>query len=86
MDLLVTILIGLGVGTLVELLLPGHNMSELVLAMLLGVAGALVCRFVGHWLGWFGGSEPAGYLGSVLGAVLTLVLYGAFFRRTHGRR
>ena len=82
---LVTILIGLRVGTIVELLLPGHNMSELVLAMLLGVAGALVCRFVGQWLGWFGGGEPASYLASLLGAILTLVLYGAFFRRKHRR-
>ena len=81
MDLIVTILIGVGVGTMVELLLPGHHMSELILAMLLGTAGSLVAQFIGHWLGWYGRGEPVAFVVALLGAVLTLVLYGAVFRR-----
>ena len=81
MDLLVTILIGVGIGTRVELLLPGHHMSELILAMLLGVAGSLVTQFAGQWAGWYAEGEPIAFVVSVLGAVLTLVLYGAVFRR-----
>ena len=53
MDLLVTILIGVGVGAMVELLLPGHNMHELLLAMLLGIAGALISEFIGRWAGLY---------------------------------
>ena len=81
MDLLVTILIGLGVGAMVELLLPGHNMHELLLAMLLGVAGALVCDLLGRWAGLFGRGEALAFIVALLGAVVTLVLYGLFFRK-----
>ncbi len=81
MDLLVTILIGVGVGAMVELLLPGHNMHELLLAMLLGIAGALVSGFVGRWAGLYGPGESIAFLVALLGAITTLVLYGVFFRK-----
>ena len=51
MDLVMTILIGLAMGVMVELLLPGHTFAELVLAMVLGIAGALLARLVGTWAG-----------------------------------
>jgi uncharacterized membrane protein YeaQ/YmgE (transglycosylase-associated protein family) len=87
MDLLVTILIGIGAGTMVELLLPGHHASELVLAMLLGAAGALIARYAGERFGWYGIEEPIGFLASLLGAILILMIYGALFRRKpRGRR
>lgn len=81
MDLLVTIVIGLGVGAMAELLLPGHNMHELLLAMLLGIAGALVSEFAGRWAGFYGPGEPLSFLVSILGAIATLVFYGVFFRK-----
>jgi len=80
MDLLVTILIGVGVGAMVELLLPGHNIQELLLAMLLGIAGALVSEFIGLWADLYGAGDPKAYLVSLLGAIATLVSYGVFFR------
>ena len=46
-NLVVTILIGVGVGVMVELLLPGHTLGELALAVCLGIAGALLARYVG---------------------------------------
>jgi len=81
MDLLVTILIGVGVGAMVELLLPGHNLHELLLAMLLGIAGALASEFIGRWADLYGPGDAFGYLMAVLGAITTLVLYGVFFRK-----
>jgi uncharacterized membrane protein YeaQ/YmgE (transglycosylase-associated protein family) len=81
MNLVVTILIGIAAGVMVELLLPGHTGSELVLAMLLGIAGALVARLSGYLLGWYGTDEPAGFVFSVLGAIIILLLYGAVFRK-----
>ena len=83
MNLVVTILIGLAAGAMVELLLPGHHASEVVLAMLLGIAGALLARTAGYWLGWYGTDEPAGFVASVLGAIFILLLYGAAFRKRH---
>jgi len=81
MDLLVTILIGLGVGAMVELLLPGHNMHELLLAMLLGIAGALVSEFIGRWGGFFSAGEPISFIVALFGSILLLILYGVFFRK-----
>ena len=81
MDLVVVILIGLGTGVMVELLLPGHTISELFLAMILGIAGSLLARYIGVVAGWYGPDEPASFLSSVAGAVLVLLIYGALFRR-----
>jgi uncharacterized membrane protein YeaQ/YmgE (transglycosylase-associated protein family) len=81
MDLIVAILIGLGIGVMVELLLPGHTLAELFLAMTLGVAGALLARYIGAIAGWYSTGEPVSFLASCLGAIGVLLLYGAFFRR-----
>jgi uncharacterized membrane protein YeaQ/YmgE (transglycosylase-associated protein family) len=83
MNLVVVILIGVGIGTMVELLLPGHHPSELILAVLLAVMGALVARYIGRAAGWYGSGEPAEFLVAGLGAVVVLLLYGALFRRGH---
>jgi uncharacterized membrane protein YeaQ/YmgE (transglycosylase-associated protein family) len=81
MDLVVVILIGVGIGTMVELLLPGHHASELMLAILLGVMGALLAHYIGGIMGWFSRSQPASFLAAGLGAIVILLLYGALFRR-----
>ena len=72
MSLAITILIGIAVGTLVELLLPGHSAGELVLAMLLGTAGSLLGRFFGERTGYYGTEEPMSVIASVLGAIIVL--------------
>jgi uncharacterized membrane protein YeaQ/YmgE (transglycosylase-associated protein family) len=86
MDLVVVILIGLGIGTMVELLLPGHHATELMLAMLLGVMGAVLAHYIGRIMSWFSAGEPGAFLAAALGAVVVLLLYGALFRRAHRDR
>jgi uncharacterized membrane protein YeaQ/YmgE (transglycosylase-associated protein family) len=88
MNLLITILIGTAMGVLVELLFPGHTKSELLLAVLLGVAGALLARFAGTHLGLFGSEEPQSFLASAAAAIAMLICYGVFLRvqRRRGKR
>lgn len=86
MNLVVSILIGVAVGVMVELLLPGHTPGELALAILLGVVGALLARYVGERGGWFGAEEPESFVASALGAVIILLVYGGLFRRGKWRR
>ena len=86
MDLVVVILIGVGIGTMVELLMPGHHATELMLAMLLGVMGAILAQYIGRIMGWYGAAEPGEFLAAGLGAILVLLLYGALFRRGHRGR
>jgi len=81
MNLVVTILIGLGVGVMVELLLPGHTLSELLLAVFLGIAGALLIRYIGGVTGWFGTEQPESFVASAIGAIVVLIAYGTLFRR-----
>ena len=81
MNLLLTILIGLAIGLLVEVILPGHDPVELVLACLLGVSGALIARLLGAAAGWYAPDEPLTFVASVLGAVIVLMIYGLLFRK-----
>jgi len=83
MDLVVTILIGFGIGVMVELLLPGHTPSELVLAMAIGIAGALLARYIGAMADFYDPGEGISFVASGLGAIILLLTYGAFFRRRH---
>ena len=81
MSIAVTIVIGVAIGAMVEFFLPGHNMSELMLAMLLGVAGALLARYVGQMGDFYGREDPGAYVGASLGAISVLAIYGVLFRR-----
>ena len=86
MILAVTILLGLGIGMMVELLLPGHTPAELALAMLLGAAGSLLTRYIGERNGWFERQEPISFVACALGAVVVLLVSGALFRRGKRRQ
>jgi len=81
MTLVITILIGIAIGAMVELLLPGHSAAELVLAMLLGTAGAFLGRLFGERTGLYGTDEPMAVIASVISAIVVLGIYGLLFRR-----
>lgn len=78
MDLLWTLLIGLLVGVVAKLLTPGHDVGGFIITMLLGVAGAFVAGYMGRFLGWYGEGEPVGFIASVIGAILLLLVYRSF--------
>jgi uncharacterized membrane protein YeaQ/YmgE (transglycosylase-associated protein family) len=69
------IVFGLIVGVIAKLLMPGRDPGGVIVTMLLGIAGALLGGFVGRAFGWYGAGEKAGYLMSILGAVLILFVY-----------
>jgi uncharacterized membrane protein YeaQ/YmgE (transglycosylase-associated protein family) len=75
------IVFGLIVGAIAKLLMPGRDPGGFIVTMALGIAGAVVGGFLGRTLGWYGPNEPAGFLMSLLGAVLLLVLYRMLFVR-----
>jgi len=76
------IVFGLVVGALAKLVMPGRDPGGVILTMLLGVVGAVVGGWVGRAVGMYGPNEPAGFLMSLLGAVLVLAVY----RMAVGRR
>ena len=76
------IVFGLVVGALAKLVMPGRDPGGVILTMLLGVVGAVIGGWVGRAVGMYGPNEPAGFLMSLLGAVLVLAVY----RMAVGRR
>ena len=71
-----TILVGLIIGALARFVLPGEQKMGWIMTILLGIAGSLVAGFVGQALGWYAVGQPAGWIASVLGAVVLLVVVG----------
>lgn len=76
MSILGTILVGFVVGLIARALKPGNDKMGLIMTTLLGIAGSLVARYAGMALGLYHGGEAAGWIASVLGAVLLLIIYG----------
>ena len=75
------LVIGLLVGAVAKLLMPGRDPGGCIITILLGIAGALVASYLGQALGWYRPGQPAGFIGSVVGAMLLLLLYRLLFRR-----
>lgn len=75
MGILAWILFGLVVGIIAKLLTPGRDPGGFIVTILLGIAGALLGGFLGRAMGFYGSNEQAGWLVSILGAIILLVLY-----------
>lgn len=69
------LLIGLVVGAIAKFIMPGKDPGGIIVTMLIGIAGALIAGFLGRALGWYTEGEPAGFIASVVGAILLLVVY-----------
>ena len=81
MGILTWILFGLVVGVIAKLLMPGRDPGGFIVTILLGIAGALLGGFIGRAMGFYGPNESAGWLISILGAIILLVLYRMMARR-----
>jgi len=69
------IVFGLIVGVIAKLIMPGKDPGGLVITILLGIAGAVVAGFLGRLAGLYGPGDAAGYIMSIIGAVLLLFAY-----------
>jgi len=70
-----TIIIGFIAGVIAKFIAPGGGPSGFWLTAILGIAGAIVATFIGQMLGWYAEGQPAGFIASVVGAVVLLVIY-----------
>ena len=76
------IIIGLLVGAVAKLLMPGKDPGGIIVTILLGIAGSIVATFLGQALGWYQKGQAAGFIMSVVGAILLLGIYRVFRHRS----
>ena len=74
-------IIGLIVGALAKFIMPGKDPGGIIITMLLGIAGAFVGGLIGRALGMYQTGEAAGFIMSLIGAIILLVLYRLLFKR-----
>ena len=75
------ILIGLVVGALAKLIMPGKDGGGILITIIIGIAGSIGATQLGQMIGWYKQGESAGFIMSVLGAILILGVYRLFKRR-----
>jgi len=75
MHVISMIVIGLIVGAIAKLLMPGDDPGGIIVTMLLGIGGSLVAGFLGRTLGWYTPGEPVGFIASIVGAIIILAIY-----------
>jgi uncharacterized membrane protein YeaQ/YmgE (transglycosylase-associated protein family) len=75
MDILATLIVGLIVGALAKLVMPGKDPGGFIITILLGVAGAFIAGWLGHAVGWYEAGDAPGIIMSVIGAVILLGIY-----------
>jgi uncharacterized membrane protein YeaQ/YmgE (transglycosylase-associated protein family) len=86
MHIIWTLIIGLIVGALAKLAMPGRDPGGTIVTILLGIAGSFIANYIGRAAGWYAADESAGLIASILGAVILLVAYRLIVsRRTVAR-
>lgn len=76
MSIIGTLLVGLIVGLLARALKPGDDSMGWILTILLGIAGSFLASYIGVAMGWYETGETAGWIASVIGAIVLLFAYG----------
>lgn len=81
MGIIWTAIIGLVVGAVAKLLMPGTQGGGIIITMILGIVGAFVATFLGQAVGWYQAGQGAGFIASVVGAILVLWIYGMVVKK-----
>lgn len=81
-SILGAILIGLVAGAIAKFLMPGKDPGGIIITILLGIVGAVVATYLGQAVGIYSEGEQAGLIGAVVGAMLLLLIYRLFKKRT----
>jgi uncharacterized membrane protein YeaQ/YmgE (transglycosylase-associated protein family) len=84
MHLLWMIIVGLIVGALAKLIMPGRDPGGIIVTMLLGIGGSVVAGLIGRAAGWYAEGEPVGFVASVIGAIIILAIYRLIVGRSVG--
>lgn len=84
MEYVWTALIGFVAGLVARAVHPGKDDLGLIMTAVLGIAGSFIATYLGQAVGWYKHGENAGFIMSVIGAVLLLVIYGFAVKKKDG--
>ncbi|HNI84759.1 MAG: GlsB/YeaQ/YmgE family stress response membrane protein [Rubrivivax sp.] len=76
MSIIVTLVVGFIVGLIARAIMPGNQSMGLIMTTILGIVGSLVAGYGGAALGLYAAGTPAGWIASVVGAIIVLWIYG----------
>lgn len=77
-----TFIIGLIVGIVAKFLMPGKDPGGFIITAIIGIVGSFVATWIGQAVGWYQPGQSAGFIASVIGAIILLLIYGMFKRKT----
>ena len=83
MHIIWMLIIGLVVGALAKLIMPGKDPGGVIVTIAIGIVGALIAGLLGRSLGWYHDGEGAGFIASIIGAVILLAGYRVIAGRRH---
>jgi uncharacterized membrane protein YeaQ/YmgE (transglycosylase-associated protein family) len=76
MGVIWTIVLGFVIGLIAKLLHPGKENMGIIMTILLGIGGSFLAGVIGQFIGWYKAGEGAGFIASVIVAIILLVIYG----------
>ncbi len=78
MEILWYLLIGLVIGVLARLILPGKENMGWIMTVLLGALGAFLAGSIGHWVGWYTFPSWIGFVVALVVAIILIAIYDWF--------
>ena len=78
MAILSWLISGLIIGALAKFIMPGRDPGGIIITILIGIAGAFIGSYAGQAMGWYQPGQAAGWIVSILGAIVLLAIYRAF--------
>ncbi|PZQ66056.1 MAG: GlsB/YeaQ/YmgE family stress response membrane protein [Variovorax paradoxus] len=82
MSIIWTILIGFVVGLIARAIKPGNDSAGFIVTTVIGIVGSLIATYLGQAMGWYAAGEAAGFIASVVGAIVLLFVWGFIKRKT----
>ncbi|MGX5659136.1 GlsB/YeaQ/YmgE family stress response membrane protein [Castellaniella ginsengisoli] len=81
MGIISMIVVGFIVGLIARAIMPGEQKLGWILTTVLGIVGSIVAGYLGAALGLYAPGQGAGWIGSIVGALIVLFIYGLIARR-----
>ena len=82
MGIIWTIVVGFIIGLIAKLIHPGKENMGFIMTVLLGIAGSFLAGIIGQAIGWYKAGEGAGFIASIIVAIILLVIYGKIKGKT----